>query len=227
MTSLLAAVVAAAVAAAPEAKPAQTPDASSPLDSLAAAPIFSENATAAEMLAGCRAMVPEDVVVTGHINRRSRHGTEVAAYSYRLKRIKGETELTVYDKSSVEVPFKKGGRILDTDVTWSDLTLDYLWWKDVTFDESRSGMSNQGIVCKVLLLRNGNREVRAWVDRRTGAMLQAEESFGGKVVRELFCTSLKKFGDRWAPRNIEVGPKGARYRTKIVVEDVRIAGDAK
>ena len=227
MTTLLAAVVAAAVAAAPEAKPAQAPDASSPLDSLASAPIFSEDATAAEMLAGCRAMVPEDVVVSGHINRRSRHGTEVAAYSYRLRRVKGETELNVYDKSSVEVPFKKGGRILDTDVTWSDLTLDYLWWKDVSFDESRSGVSNQGIVCKVLLLRDGNREVRAWVDRRTGAMLQAEESSGGKVVRELFCTSLKKFGDRWAPRNIEVGPKGARYRTKIVVEDVQVVGDAR
>ena len=169
----------------------------------------------------------EDVVVTGHINRRSRHGTEVAAYSYRLKRIKGVTELNVYDKSSVEVPFKKGGRILDTDVTWSDLTLDYLWWKDVSFDESRSGASLQGIMCKVLLLKNGGREVRAWVDRRTGAMLQAEESTDGKVVRELFCTSLKKFGERWAPKNIEVGPKGARYRTKIVVEDVQVVGDAK
>lgn len=224
MTSLLAAVVAAAVASAPAAPAADT---SSPLDSLAAAPVFSEDATAAEMLAACRAMVPEDVVVTGHINRRSRHGTEVAAYSYRLKRVKGVTELNVYDKSSVEVPFKKGGRILDTDVTWSDLTLDYLWWKDVSFDESRSGASLQGIMCKVLLLKNGGREVRAWVDRRTGAMLQAEESTDGKVVRELFCTSLKKFGERWAPKNIEVGPKGARYRTKIVVEDVQVVGDAK
>ena len=224
MTPLLAAVVAAAVASAPAAPAA---DPSSPLASLAAAPVFSEDATAAEMLAACRAMVPEDVVVTGHINRRSRHGTEVAAYSYRLKRVKGVTELNVYDKSSVEVPFKKGGRILDTDVTWSDLTLDYLWWKDVSFDESRSGASLQGIMCKVLLLKNGGREVRAWVDRRTGAMLQAEESTDGKVVRELFCTSLKKFGERWAPKNIEVGPKGARYRTKIVVEDVQVVGDAK
>ena len=224
MTSLLAAVVAAAVASAPAAPAADT---SSPLDSLVAAPVFSEDATAAEMLAACRAMVPEDVVVTGHINRRSRHGTEVAAYSYRLKRVMGVTELNVYDKSSVEVPFKKGGRILDTDVTWSDLTLDYLWWKDVSFDESRSGASLQGIMCKVLLLKNGGREVRAWVDRRTGAMLQAEESTDGKVVRELFCTSLKKFGERWAPKNIEVGPKGARYRTKIVVEDVQVVGDAK
>ena len=69
--------------------------------------------------------------------------------------------------------------------------------------------------------------MRAWVDRRTGAMLQAEESADGRVLRELFCTSLKKFGERWAPRNIEVGPKGARYRTKIVVENVQVVGDAK
>ena len=224
MTALLAAAIVAAATNAPAAGAAAD---SSPLDALASAPVFSEGATAAEILAGCRAMVPADVRVSGHINRRSRHGTEVAAYSYRLRRVNGETELNVYDKSGLEVPFKKGGRILDTDVTWSDLTLDYLWWKDVSFDESRSGMSHQGITCTVLLIRNGDRAVRAWVDRRTGAMLQAEETVGGKVVRELFCTSLKKFGDRWAPRNIEVGPKGARYRTKIVVEDVQADGGAR
>jgi hypothetical protein len=52
-------------------------------------------------------------------------------------------------------------------------------------------------------------------------MLQAHELVKGEVKRELFCTSLKKFGNRWAPKNIEVGPPGAKYRTKIVVEDVK------
>lgn len=181
---------------------------------------FPENATAAEIVDACRSMVPEKVEIRGHINRRSRRGTEIAAYRYVLKRDRGIVELSVLDTEGRPVEFKKGGRLLDTDITWSDLSLDYLWWEDASFDTKRESESVQGIVCRVLLLRNGPREVRIWVDRRSGAMLQAEEIAGGKVVRELFCTSLKKFGERWAPRNIEVGPPGAKYRTKIVVEEV-------
>ena len=203
--------------------PAQATDAaeSSLPDALTQAPMFSEDATPREMLEVCRAMIPETVEIRGHINRRSRHGTQVAAYRYVLKREKGGTDLEMYDKDGRRLEFKRGGRLLDTDITWSDLTLDFLWWEDVSFDAAREAESLQGVLCKVLLVKKGDRAFRAWIDRRTGAMLQAEEVFGGQVVREIFCTSLKKFGDRWSPRNIEVGPPGARYRTKIVVEEIK------
>lgn len=204
-------LLAAAVAAEPE---------PSPLDALSAKPAFAEDASAAEIARACREMAPDDIEVKGHINRRSRHGTVVAAYRYDLKRKAGATELRVFGKDGSEIAIEKGGRLLDTDVTWSDLTLDFLLWDDVSFDETAGGESLHGVSCKVLLFKNGERAVRAWIDKRTGAMLQAEELRSGKVAREIFCTSVKKFGDRWAPKNIEVGPPGAKYRTKIVVEEV-------
>lgn len=212
MISVLAAVFFAA--AAPNAE-------SSVMEALSEKPVFSENATAAEMIEGCRAMVPRDVEIRGHINRRSRRGTQIAAYRYVLKRVKGETELSITDKEGRSIEFKKRGRLLDTDITWSDLTLDYLWWNDVSFDAEKESETAQGILCRVVLLKNGERTVRVWIDKRTGAMLQAHELVKGEVKRELFCTSLKKFGDRWSPKNIEVGPPGAKYRTKIVIEDVK------
>lgn len=193
----------------------------SPMDALSEAPVFSETATAKEMLEGCRAMVPEEVEIRGHINRRSRRGTEKSAYRYVLKRSAKGTELELTDKGGKAVEVKREGRIADTDVTWSDLTLDYLWWADVRFDQEKESETAQGIICRVLLLKNGSRAIRIWIDKRTGAMLQAHELAEGKVVREMFCTSLRKFGGRWAPKNIEVGPPGAKYRTKIVVEDVK------
>ena len=191
------------------------------VDALTEKPVFSETATARDMIAGCRSMVPSDVEISGHINRRSRRGTQIAAYRYVLKRKGGKTELEMFDGKGAGVSFEKEGRLLDTDITWSDLTLDYLWWDDIAFDAEKESETAQGILCRVVLLKNGDRSVRIWIDKRTGAMLQAYELSGGKVVRELFCTSLKKFGERWAPRNIEVGPPGAKYRTKIVVEDVK------
>ncbi len=219
MTVLLAFMLAAA-------EPAAAPAVSSgALDeafaSINSQPAFAEDATAREMLEGVRAMLPQDVDVSGHINRRSRHGTEVAAYRYTLKRKGGETFLKLYDKAGKELEFEKGGRLLDTDVTWSDLATEYLWWDDVKFDETAESESLQGIVCRVLLVSDGDRSVRIWIDRRTGAMLQAQEMKSGKVVREMFATSIKKFGEKWSPKNIEVGPPGAKYRTKIVVEDVK------
>lgn len=194
---------------------------SSVMDALSEKPVFSENATAVEMIESCRAMVPDDVEIRGHINRRSRRGTQIAAYRYFLKRAGGKTSLSIFDKEGKSVEFKKEGRLLDTDITWSDLTLDYLWWNDISFDAEKESETAQGIICRVVLLKNGERTVRVWIDKRTGAMLQAHELVKGEVKRELFCTSLKKFGDRWAPKNIEVGPIGAKYRTKIVVEDVK------
>ncbi len=193
------------------------------LTALAREQVVPEGATAAEVLALCRAMVPADVVISGRVNRRSRHGRTIASYSYVLTRRAGETSLSLKDDKGEEVPTTGRGRIADTDVTWSDLTMDFLWWKDATFD-GEAGASLSGIICTVLRVSDGTRTFRAWIDRRTGAMVQAAELrlVDGqlKTVREVFCTSLKKFGDRWAPKNIEVGPPGAKYRTKIIIDNV-------
>ena len=187
-----------------------------------AAPVLATNATAAQVVAACRRMIPADATIEGHINRRSRRGTEVAAYTYRLIRHAGKTRLEVRDKEGAAVEVRPGGRLLDTDVTWSDLTLDYLLWPDCAFDPVREQESVQTVSCQVLLLKKGSRTVRVWIDRKTGALMQAEELADGKVVRRLFGTSIKKFNGVWAPRTIEVGAPGAKYRTKIVVDKLEI-----
>ena len=76
----------------------------------------------------------------------------------------------------------------------------------------------QTVTCQVLLLKKDARQVRAWIDRKTGALMQAEELANGEVIRRMFGTSIKKFDGVWAPRTIEVGAPGAKYRTKIVVD---------
>lgn len=199
-------------------------DSSEALAALAQQQVVPDDASAEQILELCRGMVPSEVVIGGRVNRRSRHGRTIASYGYVLARHAGKTNLELKDDKGEVMAIEQNGRIADTDVTWSDLTMDFLWWKDVSFDEKAESESMSGILCKVLLLKEGDRAYRAWIDRRTGAMLQAAElrqvEGEWKTVREVFCTSLKKFGERWAPRNIEVGPPGAKYRTKITVERV-------
>ena len=187
----------------------------------AAALLISTNAPAAEVVANCRSMIPADAELKGRIVLRSRRGIVQAEYGYDLVRKAGATDLKL-TKDEKDVEFEKSGQILGTDVTWSDLTLDYLWWEDVSFDAEREGETVHGQVCTVIVMKKGDRQVRVWVDRKTGALMQAEEMKDGKAVRRLWGTRLKKFGERWMANVMEVETIGSGHRTKITVEELKV-----
>lgn len=185
-----------------------------------AAPVLAADATAREMAAACRRMLPQTVEISGGLVLRNRRGTVMARHSYVLNRRDGAVSLAVDG-----APLERGeaaGPIMGTDVTWSDLTLEYLWWDDVSFDEEKEGETVHGQVCSVIVLANGGRRVRAWIDRKTGAMMQAEEISDGRAVRRLWGTRIRKFGDRWAPNVLEVETLGSGHRTKITIDKLKV-----
>lgn len=182
--------------------------------------------TAREILVQCRAMAPQNIEVSGKIILRNRRGIPQAEYDYVMVRGQGagvrgqeSVELAVYDKEGKKVEFEKSGRLLDTDVNWSDLTLEYLWWDDVEKEEEEKSVHGQK--CIVLKLKKDLRTVKIWVDRKTGALMQAEELADGKTVRRLWGTRIKKFDDKWAPNVLEVETIGSGHRTKITVETIK------
>ena len=192
---------------------------------LAAALLISTNAPAAEVVANCRSMIPADAELKGRIVLRSRKGIVQAEYGYDLVRKAGATDLKL-TKDDKDVEFEKSGQILGTDVTWSDLTLDYLWWDDVSFDAEREGETVHGQTCMVILVRppekiEGLEAVRLWADKKTGCLMQAEQLADGmKPLRRLWGTRVKKFGERWMVSVLEVETLGSRHRTKITVENL-------
>lgn len=183
--------------------------------------LVATNTTAHELVAACRATIPADVELEGRIVLRNRRGIPQAEYTYTLKRRGGETDLAVRDADGVDIPFRREGNLLKTDVTWSDLALDYLWWDDVSFDEEREGETVNGQVCAVVNMKKGDRAVRVWLDRKTGVLMQAEELRGGETVRRLWGTRLRKFGERWMANVLEVESMGSGHRTKITVEKMK------
>lgn len=188
---------------------------------LLASMMIATNATPVELVRNCRTMIPANVELEGRIILRNRKGIPQAEYDYTLTRRDGQTDLQLRDDAGQPVAFEKGGSILKTDVTWSDLTLDYLWWDDFSFDAERESESVHGQKCAVVLMKKGDRTVRVWVDRKTGALMQAEELQGGKPVRRLWGTRIKKFGDRWMANVMEVETLGSGHRTKITVEELK------
>lgn len=118
-------------------------------------------------------------------------------------------------------------RVMDTDVTWLDLTFDFLWWTDAAYEEEREGETVHGQTCMVILVRPsekiaGLEAVRLWADKKTGCLMQAEQLGDGmKPIRRLWGTRVKKFGERWMVSVLEVETLGSRHRTKITVEDLK------
>ena len=115
-------------------------------------------------------------------------------------------------------------RVLDTDVTWLDLTFDFLWWTDAAYEKAREGETVHGQTCMVILVRPpekiaGLEAVRLWADKKTGCLMQAEQLGDGmKPLRRLWGTRVKKFGENWMVSVLEVETLGSRHRTKITVD---------
>ena len=112
--------------------------------------------------------------------------------------------------------------MLKTDVTWLDLTLDFLWWPKAEYEAEREGESIHGQKCDVILISNGERQVRAWCDKKTGCLMQAEELKEDKPRRRLWGTRIKKFDGRWFPNVLEVETIGSGHRTKILVDRLEV-----
>lgn len=191
---------------------------------LLASYLIATNATPCELIQSARTMIPTDVELTGRLIMRNRRGVVLEEHDYVYTRKAGVPELTIDGEAfALDRASEVGSRtsIKGTDVTTSDISLDYLWWDDVSFDAKREGETVNGQVCAVVVLKKGERIVRVWVDRKTGALMQAEEYEGEKAKRRLWGTRLKKFGERWMANVMEVETLGSGHRTKITVETLK------
>ena len=187
---------------------------------LLATALLSAALTAPDLLRECRSQIPQNAELTGEIVMRSKRGIVLSRHDYRLVRTGGETSLFL-DGQVLDLKANPVEPLAGTDVTPSDLALDYLSWPDVSFDEAREGETVNGCAASILVLRQGERKVLIWIDRKTHALLQAEEWRGEKPFRRLWGTRLKKFGERWMANVMEVETLGSGHRTKITVEELK------
>ena len=209
---------------------------------LAAATPAEEQAafSAEEILSGCRASLPaRPVRLSGDIVLRNRKGIPSGEYGYTLSMDRSRTpstleievrprgETNTLEKFSLVRPGPvPEGFVMNTDVKWLDLSLDFLWWKNPRFEEERTGESVHGQKCNVILVSPpdsipGVGGARLWADRKTGCLMQAEELDGNmRPKRRIWGTRIKKFDGRWMANVLEVETLGSGHRTKITVESV-------
>jgi len=118
--------------------------------------------------------------------------------------------------------------IQDTEISWLDLTLSYLWWEDGSVVDADTV---RGRDCYVVQLRVPPDEasykgvVRLWIDCEYRLLLQAElYDNAGKPVRRLSVKSFKQINEQWMVKDIEVRNEVTRSFTTMRIYRVEGAG---
>lgn len=199
--------------------------------------LLPENPSAAKVLEVCRTMLPKTALLfTGTMTVRDARGRTKEEYDFQLDLDRGKNpaavKVQVFEAGTRDVVAEytnekpQTGNIAKTDVAWSDLTLEYLWWNDVAFATGRDDESVHGQKCHVIRVKppkpiKGVGYVDLWADRRSGCMMQAEQhDESGKLARRLWGKRIKKFGERWMANVLEVETTGSGSRTKITIDSI-------
>jgi len=171
---------------------------------------------------------PEITQMTVRLFPRGGTNLLVQADIARRGAVKPDITVISHDANLEVAPVKSLlDRVMDTDVTWLDLTFDFLWWTDASYEKDREGESVHGQKCSVILVKPGTpivglAAVRLWADRKTGCLMQAEQlDESMKPIRRMWGTRVKKFDDRWMVSVLEVETLGSRHRTKITVDSLQ------
>ncbi|NQT92961.1 MAG: outer membrane lipoprotein-sorting protein [Lentisphaerae bacterium] len=118
--------------------------------------------------------------------------------------------------------------IRETDITWTDLTFQFLWWSGAEKVGEDQVLGQPCLVVEVPAPADESvassarySRVRLWVHRTLHVVMRAE-GYGedGKILRRLWVKSLKKVDDRWMIKDMEVAGYPPVHRTRLRVRDV-------
>jgi len=116
------------------------------------------------------------------------------------------------------------GMIQDTDISWIDLSLSFLWW---TGGVERGEDEVRGRACRIIDLAAPPARVEAfdgvrlWVDKKAGMVLRAEGyDDKGMLIRRMDVKSFKKINGRWVIKDIDFESLPARTKSTLLVRQV-------
>lgn len=111
-----------------------------------------------------------------------------------------------------------------TDITWLDITLDFVWWRNpVITGEGKV----KGRLCDILEVEPAEplercKKVRLWIDRDQKLVMQAIQiDENDRDVRRMWIRAIQKINERWVLKDIEVETRGKGHRTRLNVDDVK------
>lgn len=127
-------------------------------------------------------------------------------------------------------PPKVNETVLNSDVTWIDATMDFLWWEN---PEIIGKGDVKGRDCDIIKLTPPEPTPKCtfgkvWLDKAQRVLMQATQNDeSGKETRRMWVRAVQKLevaeGDeRWVIKDLEVETTGSGHRTRLHFDDVKI-----
>jgi hypothetical protein len=109
--------------------------------------------------------------------------------------------------------------IRDTDVTWNDLSLLFLWRSD---GRTAREENLRGRDCYILEFPGNEGGIQSvWIDMQMLVLIQMEELDGaGRLQRRMIVKNIKKISDRWMIKNLEIRAYPSLHHTLVRVDAV-------
>jgi hypothetical protein len=117
-----------------------------------------------------------------------------------------------------------------TDISWTDLSLSFLWWPGGTVMATNEVRGRRCYVVEVPAPPGADvsigaavpyHSVRLWIDAEIRMLLQAEGlDVNAHTIRRLWVKSFKKVNNAWMIKDLEVQQVDTGHRTKLVILDV-------
>ncbi len=115
-------------------------------------------------------------------------------------------------------------RIQTTNVSWSDLSLSFLWWRGGSIVARDMVRGRSCIVVDVPAPANVKDDyhlVKLWIDDTYHVLMQAEGyDQHQKLKRRMAVKSLKKFGDQWMIKDLQIENLPSRFRTMLSIDSL-------
>ena len=129
-------------------------------------------------------------------------------------------------------------QIQQTDMTWADLTLSFLWWPDssivdhdsvrgracIVVDVPSPPLDDSGVAASPGPAAASYASTRLWIDRELLMLIQALGlDKDGDPIRKLWVDSLKKIDGQWMIKDLEVQSYPPKQRTRVRVREISVA----
>jgi hypothetical protein len=121
--------------------------------------------------------------------------------------------LTVSPLPDIRIPLQ------GTDLTWSDLSLSFLWWRGARFAGTEKVLDRDCFVIDAPAPAGEQTpyaSARLWIDRQYLMLLRAEgRDAAGTAIRRIAVKSIKKIDDEWMVKDLDVTSLPSNLRTSL------------
>jgi serpin B len=110
--------------------------------------------------------------------------------------------------------------ILDTGITWADLSFSVLWWPNSKLIREEKKINRDCYVVDVPVPASDN-TMRLWIEKKMGMLLEARTfDADRRELRRMKIVSIKKTDGIWVAKDLEIRDKQTGSKTTLQISDL-------